>query len=71
MNKKNFKLIALCAMVALSFTSCSKDDDPEEPVIPSEYIYATAVSMFKSVVAFILVLTVNKISKRMGETHLF
>ena len=33
--------------------------------------YATAVSMFKSVVAFILVLTVNKISKRMGETHLF
>ena len=33
--------------------------------------YASAVSMFKSVVAFILVLTVNKISKRMGETYLF
>ena len=40
MNKKFFNLIALCAIMALSFTSCSKDDDPiEEIVIPSEYIY--------------------------------
>ena len=40
MNKKFFNLIALCAAMVLSFTSCSKDDDPtEEPVIPSEYIY--------------------------------
>ena len=40
MNKNFFNLIALCAVMALSFTSCSKDDDPtEEAVIPSEYIY--------------------------------
>ena len=40
MNKKIFNLIALCAMMALSFTSCSKDEDPlVELVIPSEYIY--------------------------------
>lgn len=35
------------------------------------FSYAAAVSMFKSVVAFILVVTVNKIAKKMGETHLF
>lgn len=35
------------------------------------FSYAAAVSMFKSVVAFILVVSVNNISKRMGETHLF
>lgn len=35
------------------------------------FSYAAAVSMFKSVVAFILVATVNKISKRFGDTYLF
>lgn len=35
------------------------------------FSYAAAVSMFKSVVAFILVITVNQISKKMGQTHLF
>ena len=41
MNKKLFNLIALCALLVLSFTSCSKDDDPIlDPIIPSEYIYA-------------------------------
>lgn len=35
------------------------------------FSYAAAVSMFKSVVAFILVVSVNSISKKMGETHLF
>lgn len=35
------------------------------------FSYAAAVSMFKSVVAFILVVTVNKIAKKLGETHLF
>ena len=35
------------------------------------FSYAAAVSMFKSVVAFILVVTVNKIAQKMGETHLF
>lgn len=35
------------------------------------FSYASAVSMFKSVVAFLLVAAVNKISKRAGETHLF
>ena len=39
MNKKFFDLIALCVIMALSFTSCSKDDDPIEIIIPSEYIY--------------------------------
>lgn len=37
----------------------------------SMFSYAAAVSMFKSVVAFILVVSVNKISKKLGETHLF
>lgn len=35
------------------------------------FSYASAVSMFKSVVAFILVISVNQISKKMGQTHLF
>ncbi|WP_052350757.1 ABC transporter permease [Paenibacillus gorillae] len=35
------------------------------------FSYAAAVSMFKSVIAFILVITVNNISKKMGQTHLF
>lgn len=35
------------------------------------FSYAAAVSMFKSVVAFILVVSVNNISKKMGQTHLF
>lgn len=35
------------------------------------FSYAAAVSMFKSVVAFIFVVTVNKIAQKMGETHLF
>lgn len=35
------------------------------------FSYAAAVSMFKSVVAFILVITVNQVSKKMGQTHLF
>ncbi|NBD26553.1 ABC transporter permease [Paenibacillus glycinis] len=35
------------------------------------FSYAAAVSMFKSVVAFILVVSVNSISKKMGQTHLF
>jgi len=35
------------------------------------FSYAAAVSMFKSVIAFILVVTVNNISKKMGQTHLF
>lgn len=35
------------------------------------FSYASAVSLFKSVVAFILVVTVNKIATKMGETHLF
>lgn len=35
------------------------------------FSYAAAVSMFKSVVAFILVIAVNQISKKMGQTHLF
>ena len=51
MNKKIFNLIALCAMMTLSFTSCNKEDDPlppvepevpvepDEPLVPSEYIY--------------------------------
>ena len=41
MKKKIFSLVALCAMMALSFTSCNKDDDEPfvEPVVPSEYVY--------------------------------
>ena len=40
MKRKIFNLMALCATMALSFTSCNKDDDPlEEFVIPSEYVY--------------------------------
>ena len=41
MNRKIFSLIALCAMMALSFTNCSKDDEEPlvEPVIPSECVY--------------------------------
>ena len=35
------------------------------------FSYATAVSMFKSVVAFMLVITVNGISKKMESSHLF
>ncbi|RED63047.1 ABC transporter permease [Cohnella lupini] len=35
------------------------------------FSYAAAVSMFKAVVAFILVITVNNISKKMGQAHLF
>ena len=35
------------------------------------YSYATAVGMFKSVVAFIMVLTVNRISKRVEGSALF
>lgn len=35
------------------------------------FSYAAAVSMFKAVIAFILVITVNNISKKMGQTHLF
>ncbi|WP_020619003.1 ABC transporter permease [Paenibacillus daejeonensis] len=35
------------------------------------FSYAAAVSMFKSVIAFILVITVNGIAKKMGQTHLF
>lgn len=35
------------------------------------FSYAAAVSMFKSVVAFLLVLTVNTISKRMQSSYLF
>ncbi|SFS67266.1 sugar ABC transporter permease [Paenibacillus sp. BC26] len=35
------------------------------------FSYAAAVSMFKSVIAFVLVITVNHISKKMGQTHLF
>ncbi|MFD0670855.1 ABC transporter permease [Cohnella sp. GCM10027633] len=35
------------------------------------FSYAAAVSMFKSVVAFILVIAVNQISKKMGQSHLF
>ena len=36
-----------------------------------EYDYATAIGLFNSVVSFILLLTVNGISKRMSETSLF
>ena len=41
MKRKIFSLIALCAMMALSFTSCNKDDgeELEEPVVPSEYVF--------------------------------
>ena len=41
MKSKFFSLIALCAMMSFSFTSCSKDDDEPlvEPVVPSEYVY--------------------------------
>ena len=40
MEKKIFKLITLCVTMVLTFTSCSKDEDPiEEIVVPSEYIY--------------------------------
>jgi len=35
------------------------------------YSYATAVSLFKSVVAFILVISVNRIAKTMKTSHLF
>ncbi len=35
------------------------------------FSYAAAVSMFKAVVAFILVITVNNISKKMGQAYLF
>lgn len=35
------------------------------------FSYATAVGLFKSVVAFILVVTVNSISKKMNGSHLF
>lgn len=35
------------------------------------YSYATAVGMFKSVVAFVLVITVNTVSKRLESSHLF
>ncbi|MDF2822554.1 MAG: sugar transporter permease [Clostridiales bacterium] len=35
------------------------------------YSYATAVGLFKSVVAFILVVTVNKIAKKFESSHLF
>lgn len=35
------------------------------------FSFATAVSMFKSVVAFILVLSVNSLSKKMSGTRLF
>ena len=36
-----------------------------------EYDYATAIGLFNSVVSFILLLTVNGISKRVSETSLF
>ena len=40
MEKKIFNLITLCVTMVLTFTSCSKDEDPiEEIVVPSEYIY--------------------------------
>ena len=35
------------------------------------YSYATAVGLFKSVVAFILVITVNRIAKKFETSHLF
>ena len=35
------------------------------------FSYASAVSLFKSVVAFILVLTVNRIAKKLESSHLF
>ena len=35
------------------------------------FSYAAAVSMFKSVIAFILVITANNMSKKVGQTHLF
>ena len=35
------------------------------------FSYASAVSMFKSVIAFLLVLTVNTISKKLEGSHLF
>ncbi len=37
----------------------------------SMYSYATAVGLFKSVVAFLLVITVNKIAKRLESSYLF
>jgi len=35
------------------------------------FSYAAAVSMFKAIIAFILVVSVNGIAKKMGQTHLF
>lgn len=35
------------------------------------FSYAAAVSMFKSVVAFVLVIAVNQVAKKSGQTHLF
>ncbi|MBW7454439.1 sugar ABC transporter permease, partial [Paenibacillus sepulcri] len=33
--------------------------------------YATAVGLFQSIIAFILILTVNRIGKKVSETSLF
>ncbi|MGN0180109.1 MAG: ABC transporter permease [Monoglobaceae bacterium] len=39
-------------------------------IIQSNYSYATAVGMFKSVISFTLLLIVNQISKRLGEASI-
>ena len=36
-----------------------------------EYDYATAIGLFNSIVSFIMLLTVNGISKKVSETSLF
>lgn len=37
----------------------------------ADFSYATAIGLFNSVVGFILIVTVNRIAKRMGETSLW
>lgn len=43
----------------------------ERGLIDADFSYATAVNVFKSVIGFILVLSANKISKTVSETHIF
>ena len=40
-------------------------------IIDADYSYSTAVGLFNSVVSIILVLTANKVSKKVGQSGLF
>ena len=39
--------------------------------INRDFSYATAVGLFQSVIAFVMIITVNKISKKVSDTYLF